>query len=206
MEITRPPTLDGTRGADPAPSAQNLTLRQGAVAAPEADRADIRPLSISTALQILITEVLDQWSLPPPPSPSQPPSPTDSPGDAAMSLVQTFMQSLPASDMDANRFLAAYDTLLVGLERGIEQALGVVGAWRGAPREALDALGETRSMVFSVLGDEAPNPSLAPWLMRAEWLEFAPRIELLRRRRRWARRVLLDPDLPLPSIDGERNA
>ncbi|MFI4890245.1 MAG: hypothetical protein ACHQIL_06915 [Steroidobacterales bacterium] len=213
MQIGKPPVIDGARGADPPANAQGATLRQGAPAAPAADRADIRPLSIAAALQILIAEVQGTWSLllSQPASPSQPPSPPaspappDNPLDAAMRLMQTFLQSLPASGADADTFLAAHDGLLAGLARGMDQAMAVVAAWRDTPREAIDALAETRSMVFAALGEDLPNAAVGAWVIRPEWLEFAPRIEQLRRRRR-ARRRLLDPDLPLPDVDDERNA
>jgi hypothetical protein len=204
MEIGKPPVIDGAHGAGPAPGAQSATVKQGAAPPAAVDRADIRPLSVTAALQILITEVLDQLSLLTLPAPAQ--GQPDSPDDAALRLVNLFLQSLPASDEDAQGFLAAYDIQRAGLELGIERALGVVAAWRDVPRESVDALGTARTMVLAALADDAPGATLGPWAMRTEWLALAPRIDLLRRRRRRARRRLLDPDLPLPDIDDEHHA
>ncbi len=213
MQVGKPPMIDAAPGTDPAAAAQGATARQGAAAVPAPDRADIRPLSVAAALQILIAEVLDQWSLPPSPALSPTPAlspsssaPPDGAPDAAMRLVQAFLQSLPAADAGTSAFIAADDRLLAGLVQGMDQATRLVAAWRDVPREAIDALGQTRAMVLGALGEEPPDPTLSPWVVRPEWLDLAPRIELLRRRRRWARRRLLDPDLPLPGIDDERNA
>ena len=68
MQVGKPPMIDAAPGTDPAAAAQGATARQGAAAVPAPDRADIRPLSVAAALQILIAEVLDQWSLPPSPA------------------------------------------------------------------------------------------------------------------------------------------
>jgi hypothetical protein len=210
MEIGKPPVIDGAHGAGPAPGAQSATVKQGAAPPTAVDRADIRPLSVTAALQILITEVVDQLSLLTLPAPAPALAPAqgqpDSPDDAALRLVNLFLQSLPASDEDAQGFLAAYDIQRAGLELGIERALGVVVAWRDVPRESVDALGTARTMVLTALADDAPGATLGPWAMRTEWLALAPRIDLLRRRRRRARRRQLDPDLPLPDIDDEHHA
>src|SRR5450631_2648474 len=128
MQIGRPPIVDGVRGLREAAGAQNPTDRQGAVAAPAVDRADIRPLGIPAVLQILIAEILDAWTQP---LVSARP---DSPLEAAMLIVQTFLQALPAEAPDPHAFLAAHEMLLAGMERGMERAQAVVAAWRDVPR------------------------------------------------------------------------
>ena len=59
MEIGKPPIIDGAPGANPAPGAQNATVRRGVVEPPLADRTDIRLLTVPAALQILLAEVFD---------------------------------------------------------------------------------------------------------------------------------------------------
>ena len=119
----------------------------------------------------------------------------------AMLIVHTFLQAVPTADADPQVLSAVHDPLIANLEQGVERAQAVVAAWPDVPCEAVDAVREARVMVFAARGEDAQNPTLGPWVMRPEWLVFAPRIELLRRRR--ARRRLQDPDMPLPDIDDD---
>jgi hypothetical protein len=201
MQIGKPPIVDGAPGASSAAGAQSSTVRQGAMAPPAADRADIRPLSVAAALQILMAEVFDAWAL------AAPQPPPDTALRAALVLVQTFLQAVPDTDADPHALLASHDGLLASLERGILRAQDIVATWHDVPPEAVDAVRETRALVFAALAEEPSDPALGPWVMRPELLEFAPRIIELRRRRRRARRRLLDPDLPLPEPDdsGDRS-
>jgi hypothetical protein len=61
----------------------------------------------------------------------------------------------------------------------------------------VDAVKETRVLFFSALGDEPQNPL---WL-RPEWVGLGPRLHRFWRRRRNARRRLIDPDQPPGSLD-----
>jgi len=76
------------------------------------------------------------------------------------------------------------------LQTGFASAISAVSAWRDVPSAVVDAAKETRALVFSVLGDEPQNPL---WL-RPEWVGLAPRLQRFWRRRRLARRRLMDPD------------
>jgi hypothetical protein len=76
------------------------------------------------------------------------------------------------------------------LQTGLASAITAVSAWRDVPAAVVDAAKETRALVFSVLADEPQNPL---WL-RPEWAELAPRLQRFWRRRRLARRRLMDPD------------
>jgi len=197
MQIGRPPGIDTARSAEGPSLVPNPLLRQGQGALPAADQADIRPLSIAAVLQILVGEVLESWAMP------LPASRPDTPQAAAIFLVQTFLQGVPADEADPQVLLATHDALLGALVRGMDSAQEIVAAWRNVPRESQDALREARVMVFAAIGEERYDPRLGPWVMRPEWLEIAPRLDLLRQRRRRARRRLLDPDLPLPAAGDE---
>ena len=192
MQIGRPPGIDIALGAELATPILNPLLREGPGAHPAADLVDIRPLSVAAVLQILVGEVFESWSLP------LPASRPDSLSSAAVLLVQTFLQGLPAAEADPQGLLTTHDALLRAMVRGLDSAQDIVAAWRNVPRESQDALRQVRVMVFAAIGEERYDPRLGPWVMRPEWLELAPRLDLLRQRRRRARRRLIDPDLPLP--------
>ena len=180
--------------------------------APTADLADIRPLDISGALQILLAEVraaLDlQLSAAITPgaitSSAAPAAPAatagaiaQSPAQAARELVEMFLQALPEDASDAPAWTAALVGADAALQSGIEQAMGVVTQWRDVPAAAVDAVVETRALFISALGDEPQNPL---WL-RPEWMGLAPMLHRFRRRRRNARRRLTDPDYSTQSLD-----
>ena len=195
MQIGRPPGIDAAIPGDTAPPVAGPLLRQGQGPGAAPDALLIRPPGIAAVLRILVAEVLDNWTLP------LPAAIPDAPSGAALFLVQTFLQRLPAEDADPQALLAAHDQLLAALVRGLDSAREIVAAWRAVPRESQDALREARAMVLAAVGEERPDPRLGAWVMRPEWLDAAPRLERFRRRRRRARQRLLDPDLPLPDLD-----
>jgi hypothetical protein len=162
-----------------------------------ADRADIRPLDIPAALQILLAEVRASFDLE---AVLMVGSGVvfDNSAQAARVLVQMVVQAMPevASVASWSEALARVET---ALEAGLERAISAVSAWRDVPAPVVEAAKETRALVFSVLGDEAPNPI---WL-RPEWAGLAPRFERFRRRRRIARRHLTDPDHSPGSFDDD---
>lgn len=156
--------------------------------APVADRADIRPLDIPAALQILLTEVRAALDLE---SGSTGGSRAlASPAQAAQDVVQMVLQSMPDDAPDVAAWTAALVRMEAALQAGLSNALNAVSAWRDVPQAVVDAAKESRALVFSVLGDEPQNPL---WL-RPEWVGMAPRLERFWRRRRLARRRLMDPD------------
>jgi hypothetical protein len=195
MQIGRPPGIDAAYGANPALPVPAPLLREGEGAVPTLEPVVLRPPGVAAVLQILLAEVLGNWSLP------LPAARPDTPSGAALLLVQTFLQRLPADDTDPHALLAQHDQLLAGLVRGLGSAQEIVAAWRDVPRDSQDALRDARVMILAAVGDERPDPRQGSWVMRPEWLDIAPRLERFRRRRRRARQRLLDPDLPLPDLD-----
>jgi hypothetical protein len=119
------------------------------------------------------------------------------PVQAARELVEIFLQNLPEDASDARAWTAALVQIETSVQSSIEAGITVVAGWRDIPPAVVDAVKETRALFFSALGDETQNPL---WL-RPEWMDLGPRLNLLRRRRRNARRRLTDPDYPLVSLD-----
>ncbi len=172
-----------------APGAEH-SPQSAANAAPPADRADIRPLDIPAALQILLAEVraaLDLETLAIGPHAGEA---LNNPPQAARMLLRLLLAAMPdetASPPAWNAVLARVETALQsGLERGID----AIAAWRDVPAGVVDAAKEARTLVLSALADEEQNPL---WL-RPEWAGLGPRFERFWRRRRLARRLLTDPD------------
>jgi hypothetical protein len=177
--------------------------------APAADLADIRPLDISGALQILLAEVraaLDLQlgaAITPGATTSSAATATtagaiaQSPDQAARQMVEMFLQALPEDASDAPAWTAALVRADAALQSSIEQAMGVVTQWRDVPAAAVDAVADARALFIAALGDEPQNPL---WL-RPEWVGLAPVLERFRRRRRNARRRLTDPDLSPRNLD-----
>ena len=194
-----PPALTGTAQA-PGQGTPSPTT-----AAPPADLADIRPLDISGALQILLAEVragldlqLDASIAPSAVTSSATAGAiAQSPVQAARELVEIFLQALPEDASDAPAWTAALVRADAAMQSSIEQAIGVVTQWREVPAAAVDAVREARALFASVLGDDVENPLL----LRPEWMGLAPMIHRFRRRRRNSRRRLTDPDLSPRNLD-----
>jgi len=152
-----------------------------------ADRADIRPLDIPAALQILLAEVRAALDLQAGFSRG---GTLESPVQAAQNLVEMVLQAMPDDAPDVSAWAQALVRMEAALQTGLARGLAAVSAWRDVPSAVLDAAKETSALVFSVLADEPQNPL---WL-RPEWVGLAPRLERFWRRRRLARRRLMDPD------------
>ena len=202
-----PPGIADVRS--PTTSAGEAGLQTAAKPAAIGDRADIRPLDIQAALQILLAEVRAAFeqqailALDHNESDQQGPLPVgkggaapDTPPQAARVLVEMALQSLP-DEPDVAAWTAALSRMESALQTGIEQAIDAVSAWRDVPVPVVEATKETRALVFAILGDDPQNPL---WL-RPEWAGFAPRLERVWRRRRIARRRLTDPDHGSGSFD-----
>jgi hypothetical protein len=216
MDVTKlpPPGIADVRA--PATSPGEPGLQTPANLAAMGDRADIRPLDIQAALQILLAEVraafeqqailaVDRPALDQPEFDQQEPAPApagragavpDTPPQAARVLVEMAVQSLP-DEPGVAAWTAALSRMESALQAGIEQAIDAVSAWRDVPSAVIDATKETRTLVLAILGDDPQNPL---WL-RPEWAGFAPRLERFWRRRRIARRRLADPDHGTGSFD-----
>jgi hypothetical protein len=204
MEVSKLPPAD-----IPSARAGTATLaEQGsqspASVAPLLDRADIRPLDVSAALQILLAEVraaldltLDAAITQSAITQGSQGTIVQSPVQAARELVQMFLQELPEDATDAPAWTAALVQVETAVQSSMEHAIGVVAVWQEVPPAVVDAVKETRVLFFSALGDEPQNPL---WL-RPEWVGLGPGLHRFRRRRRNARRRLIDPDHPPGSLD-----
>lgn len=192
MEVSKvpPPDVAAAR-AGTAPTEQGSPST--AALAPPADRADIGALDISSALQILLTEVRAGLDLPPDPAVMQ------APEQAALSLVSLLLQGLPENARDAPAWTSVLVRVEEAIQSSMERAVGIVAQWRDVSAGVVDAVKETRTLFISALGDEPQNPL---WL-RPEWLGLAPTMQRFRRRRRNARRRLVDPDYLTRSLDDD---
>jgi hypothetical protein len=200
------------------PPAEVPTVRTGTAAmtgqdlpaaadiAPTADRADIRPLDVSAALQILLAEVRAGLGLAadapvaqgPAGAPvAQGPAGAFGPVQTVRALVEMFLQALPDDASDPPAWTAALLHVETSIQSSIERAISVVTQWRDVPPPALDAVKETRVQYLTVLGDDLQNPL---WL-RPEWMALRPLFQRFHRRRRNARRRLTDPDYAPGSLD-----
>jgi hypothetical protein len=172
--------------------------------APPLDRANIRPLDIVGALQILLAEVkaeLDLRLLDATPLDSAARQDNDSaqnPVQAARELVEVFLLVMPDDASDAGAWTAALVRVESGFQSSVNRAVETISVWRDVPQPVLEAAKETRALAFSALNEEAQN---SVWL-RPEWVALAPKMQRFWRYRRRARRRLSDPDYDSGSVEG----
>jgi hypothetical protein len=204
MEVSKLPPADvpSARAGTATPMEQGS--QSPASIAPMVDRADIRPLDVSAALQILLTEVRAALDLTLEAAITQSAiaqgtqgTVLQNPVQAARELVDMFLQELPEDATDAPAWTAALAQVETAVQSSMERAIDVVAGWHEVPPAVVDAVKETRVLFLSVLGDEPQNPL---WL-RPEWMRLGPRLHRFWRRRRNARRRLIDPDHPPGSLD-----
>jgi hypothetical protein len=195
MDVMKLPAQGAAAIRTPTTSPAELSPQSPAKAA-IADRADIRPLEIPAALQILLAEVRASLDLQAVLMSGEGGAVLDTPPQAARLLVEMVVQSLP-DEADVAAWTAALVHVETALPIGLERAIDAVTAWRDVPFMVVDATKETRALVFSILGDDPQNPI---WL-RPEWAGLAPKFERFWRRRRSARRRLTDPDYSSETVD-----
>jgi len=200
MEVSKVPQADpsASRTGTPAgPIAGTATATDSDLPAASPvsgiDLADIRPLDLAAALQILMAEVQAGLEVSLAGSNALP----QTPHQAARELLDLFLRALPEDASDAPAWTAVLIQLETSMQSSFDRALGVVAAWRDVPPPIVEAVRETRMLFSEALGDE---PQLPVWL-RPEWLGLGPRYQGFRRRRRNARRRLTDPDYPLMELD-----
>jgi hypothetical protein len=189
VSIVPPPDVATARAGASVLTGQG-SPRASAIAAP-ADRADIGPLDIASALQILLAEVRAGVDLPSDAAIVQ------APDHAARALLNLLLQGLPENVRDVPAWTSALMRVEAAIQSSMERAVGIVTQWRDVPAEVVDAVKEARVLFVSALGEDPQNPL---WL-RPEWLGLAPTMQRFRRRRRYARRRLLDPDYPTGNLD-----
>ena len=207
MDVTKAPPLDAnaTQAGSTPPPRQGAASPAFAPPAPLQDRIDIQPLDVAAALQILIAEVRTELQLPV--DALQPQSPTQ----AAMMIIHAVLAAVPDGDGAPpggappggvpQSWIAAATRVDAAVQTALDRAVQTVAAWRDVPHAAVDAARETRALVATQLSDEPQSPLWS----RPEWLSLAPRIQRYWRRRRFARRGLIDPDsLPPGDAGGDR--
>jgi hypothetical protein len=204
MEVSKPPPADVPSARAGTAALTEQGSQSPASIAPMVDRADIRPLDVSAALQILLAEVRAALDLTLEAAITQSAiaqgaqgTVLQSPVQAARELVDMFLQELPEDATDAPAWTAALAQVETAVQSSMERAIDVVAVWHEVPPAVVDAVKETRVLFLSVLGDEPQNPL---WL-RPEWMGLGPRLHRFWRRRRNARRRLIDPDHPPGSLD-----
>jgi hypothetical protein len=165
-----------------------------------ADRANIRPLDMPAALQILIAEVRASFELTALNMEPDVNILADTPPQAARAVLQLFLQSVPEEAPSIPGWAAAVAQAENSLQAGLDRGIAAVVAWRDVPSIVVDAAKDTHALIFSALSDEPQNPA---WL-RPEWAGFAPRLERFWRRRRLARRRLTDPDYRERNADDQQ--
>jgi hypothetical protein len=190
MEVSKVPPSDvSSMRSGTAAAGQGSGM--AATIAPTADRADIRPLDIAGALQILLAEVRAGLDLPLESSIAQ------APDQAACQIVALLVHALPEDAGNAPAWTAALVRVEAAIQSGFDRALTVVTQWRDVTPAVADSVEETRTQFFSALEGESPNPL---WV-RPEWMGLVPALNRFRRRRRNARRRLSDPDHSPASLD-----
>jgi hypothetical protein len=199
MDVTKMPApATGAARTTTAPSAEQ-GLHSPANAAPIADRADIRPLDVPAALQILLAEVRAAFELLAVAMGEDANEAANSPPQAARALLQMVLRAVPDETASMPAWTAELARVETALQSGLDRGIDAITVWRDVPPIVVDAAQEVRTLVFSALGDDPQNPA---WL-RPEWAGLAPEFERFRRRRRLARRRLTDPDYPSGSLDDD---
>jgi hypothetical protein len=172
-----------------------------------ADRVDIRPLDISAALQILIAEVRASFDIgvagvatpgATAPGATAPGAAVDNPLQTARALMEIILQATPEEAGNA-QWGTALARMEMALQTGLERAINAVTLWRDIPAPVVEAVNETRALILALL-DEGPQNAI--WL-RPEWAGLAPRFDRFWRRRRRARRRLIDPDYSSRGFDSD---
>jgi hypothetical protein len=200
MDITKLPAPEtGAPGvATPAEQGAKALLDLAATA----DRVDIRPLDISAALQILIAEVRASFDIEvagvATPGAAAPGAAVDNPLQTARALMEIILQATPEEAGNA-QWGTALARMEMALQTGLERAINAVTLWRDIPAPVVEAVNETRALILALL-DEGPQNAI--WL-RPEWAGLAPRFERFWRRRRRARRRLIDPDYSSRGFDSD---
>jgi hypothetical protein len=199
MDVTKtpPPGLAPPRAG--TASSPDAGARSPEGIAVVADLADIRPLDIPAALQILLAETRASFELTALSMGTDAGILADSPPQAARAILQVFLQAMPEGAVDVPTWAAALVTAETSLQAGLDRAIDAIATWREVPSMVVDAAKVAQAMVSSALNDDLPNPA---WL-RPEWAGLAPRLERFRRRRRFARRHLSDPDYLTRNFDDD---
>jgi hypothetical protein len=199
MDVTKMPATGGAAARTPTAPPAEQGPQSPANAAAIVDRADIRPLDVAAALQILLAEVRSAFELLAVAMGEDANEVVNSPPQAARALLQMVLRAVPDETASMPAWTAELARVETALQTGLDRGVGAVTMWRDVPPIVVGAAQEARTLVFSALGDDPQNPV---WL-RPEWVGLAPKFERFWRRRRVARRRLTDPDYPSGSLDDD---
>jgi hypothetical protein len=199
MDVTKIPAPATEAARTPTAPPAEQGLHSPPSAAPIADRADIRPLDVPAALQILLAEVRAAFELLAVAMGEDANEAANSPPQAARALLQMVLRALPDETASMPAWTAELARVETALQSGLDRGIDAITVWRDVPPIVVDAAQEARTLVFSALGDDPQNLA---WL-RPEWVGLAPKLERFWRRRRLARRRLTDPDFPVGSLDDD---
>jgi hypothetical protein len=147
MEVTKVPPADVATARAGTPTATEQGSSSAANIAPLMDRADIRPLDVSAALQILLAEVRAELDLPLQ-DPIAQSAVVQSPMQAAHELVEMFLHQLPEDASDAPAWTAALVQVEAAVQSSIDAGISVVAGWRDISPVVVDAVKETRAPAF----------------------------------------------------------
>jgi hypothetical protein len=199
MDVTKMPAPTAAAARTPTAPPAEQGPQSTANAAPIADHADIRPLDIPAALQILLAEVRAAFELQAIAMGQDASGEVNNPPQAARVLLQMVLGAMPDESASMPAWNAVLARVETALQTGLDRGIGAVSVWRDVPPIVVDASKEVRTLVFSTLGEEPQNPA---WL-RPEWAGLAPKLERFWRRRRKARRDLTDPDYSSGNLDDD---
>jgi hypothetical protein len=195
MDISKVPPAEGSTVRPGTAATPRQESAAPPDAAPTADRADIRPLDVPAALQILLAEVRAGLDLGV--GAAQDPAGATAAVQTARELVEMFLQAVPDEAADPPAWTAALMRAETAMQSSMERGISVVSQWREVPPAGVDAVKDARALFLSALGDDPQNPL---WL-RPEWMGIGPLFQRFRRRRSNARRRLTDPDYAPGSLD-----
>jgi len=199
MDVTKMPAPATAAARTPTAPPAEGGPQAPANATPIADRADIQPLDIPAALQILLAEVRAAFESQALALGQDASEAVNSPPQAARALLQMLLRAMPEESASMPAWNAMLMQVETALQTGLDRGIDAISVWRDVPPIVVDAAKEARTLFFTTLGDDPQNPA---WL-RPEWAGLAPRFERFWRRRRLARRPLTDPDYSPGNADDD---
>src|ERR1700692_3002596 len=137
MDVTKLPAPGAAATQTPTIPPGDPGSQSPANIAPIADRADIRPLDIQAALQILLAEVRASFDLQAVLMSGDGGVVLDNPAQATRAVLEIVMQSMP-DGLNVPVWTAALARGEAALQIGLERAIDVVTVWRDVPAAVVD--------------------------------------------------------------------
>ena len=231
MEVSKVPPPEAAKGGTGSAANAEQGSQSPAASPAAVDRADIRPLDVQAALQILVAEVrasLDAFLLaalqaPPTTAPAAPPGASQ----AAQQLVDLFLRTVPQEQAGTPQSGASSQSGAPLQGATLTQSTPAPSepqAWLQSVAEVQDVLDASVAAALRTIASWRDVPAAVvdaareahamaqaaladepvnPLWLRPEWLGLAPRMQRFRRRRRQMRRRLSDPDYPAGHLDDD---